>query len=255
MKLKNKTILITGGATGIGFGFARNLAEQGNQVIITGRRIEKLQEAQKLIPGLQYFACDVSDPDAIDELFNTLKDKGIVLDVVFNNAGVLELWDIKTENMTSGELFTKINTNLSGPVAITQRFIRQAKPLNQSFIINISTEAAIMPVPILPLYSSSKAGLSVFTKCLRLQLKDTNFHVIEIVPPATKSKMTTEDMKNTTRLADPAVFSLQVIKQIEAGKLYYAPSTNAKLMAFIRRLFPKAGLRVIDALSRRQLLG
>lgn len=255
MKLENKTILITGGATGIGFGFAQNLVKQGNQVVITGRRADKLKEAQIAVPGLLYFVCDVSDPTAVDKLFAQLKNQDIVLDVVFNNAGVLELWDIIKETITSKDIYTKINTNLTGPIAITQNFIRQANHQKDNYIINLSTEAAIMPVPIMPLYSSSKAGLSAFTHALRIQLRDTNFHVIEIVPPATKSKMTTEDMKNTTKLADPLVFSLAVIRKIEAGKLYYAPSANAKLLTFIRRVFPHSGLKLIDKLSRKQLLG
>jgi len=255
MQLQNKTVLVTGGATGIGYGLAQNLAALGNQVIITGRRIDKLQAAQQAIPGLLYFACDVSDPAAIDDLFRHLDQQGIVLDVIFNNAGVLELWDIPGQSIASTDIFTKINTNLSGPIAITQHFIRQADPQKDNYIVNITTEAAIMPVPILPLYSSSKTGLSVFTRSLRAQLKATNFHVIEIIPPATESKMTTEDMKNTTKLADPGTFALKVIRQIEAGKLYYAPSANAKLLTFIRRVFPNAGINLIDTLSRRQLLG
>ena len=255
MQLSNKTILITGGATGIGFGFAQNLIEKGNRVIISGRRLDKLQEAQNALPGLLYFACDVSDPDAIDELFVKLKDEGIILDVVFNNAGVLELWDIQTQTIASKDVFTKINTNLSGPIAITQKFIRQANSDTDNYIVNISTEAAIMPIPIMPLYSSSKAGLNAFTLSLRTQLKNSKFHVVEIVPQATESKMTTVDMKNTTKLADPKIFAKQVIRKIEEGKLYYAPSSNAKLLTIIRRVFPNSGLKLIDKMSRKEVLG
>lgn len=255
MKFINKTILITGGATGIGFGFAQNLAEQGNKIIITGRREEKLREAQIKIPSLLYFVCDVSDPESIDALFQKLKDQGIVLDVVFNNAGVLELWDIKSQNIPSRDIFTKISTNLTGPIAITQNFILQADHHRENYIINISTEAAIMPIPIMPLYSSSKAGLSAFTSSLRIQLKDTSFRVAEVVPPATESKMTMEDMKNTTKLANPKTFALQTIRAIENGKLYYAPSLNAKLLTFMRRYFPDLGLSLVDKLSRKQVMG
>lgn len=255
MKFTNKTILITGGATGIGFGFARNLAEKGNKVIITGRREGKLREAQMEIPSLLYFVCDVSDPQEIDNLFQKLKDQDIILDVIFNNAGVLELWDIQTQNIPSKDIFEKINTNLSGPIVLTQNFIMQADQGKENYIINMSSEAAIMPIPIMPLYSSSKAGLNAFTKSLNLQLKGTKFHVVEIVPPATESKMTTEDMKNTTKLANPKTFALQTIKAIESGQIYYAPSLNAKILTFLRRAFPDSGLNLVDKLSRKQVLG
>jgi uncharacterized oxidoreductase len=255
MEFRSKTILITGGATGIGFGFAQKLVSQGNQVIITGRRMDKLKEAQAKLPSLLYFQCDVSDPDSIDRLFEELKNKKLTLDVVFNNAGVLEVWDVASQHVSSKDLFAKINANLTGPIAISQHFIRQAGIDRENYIINISSEAAIMPVPILPLYSASKTGLSVFTHALRVQLKNLNFKVIEVIPPATETKMTTSDMKNTTKLADPNVFAAQVIRQIESGKLYYAPSGNAKALVFLRRAMPGLGLQIVDSVSRKQLMG
>jgi len=255
MQFTNKTILITGGATGIGFALAQVLAKQNNKVIITGRRLDKLKEAESLIPGLQYYQGDVSEPASIDSLFAQLKQQGLVLDVVFNNAGVLEIWNILEQTIPTADLFTKISTNLTGPIAVTQSFIRQADHRKKNYIINITTEAAIMPIPILPLYSSSKAGLSAFTKALRIQLRHSNFSVVEIVPPAVESKMTTEDINNSTKLVQPSVFARQVIEKIEAGKLEFAPSSNARSLKIIRRFFPKAGLRMIDKMSRKQLLG
>src|SRR5258708_11716261 len=254
MQLTNKTILITGGATGIGFALAKVLAKQNNKVIITGRRLDKLKEAHELVPALQYYQADVSDPASIDSLFSQVKDEGMVLDVVFNNAGVLEIWDIFGQTIPTADLFTKISTNLTGPIAITQSFIRQADHRKKNYIINITTEAAIMPFPILPLYSSSKAGLSVFTKALRIKLQHRIFVVVEIVPPAVESKMTTEDMNNSTKLVQPSVFAHQVIAKIEAGKLEFAPSSNARSLHMIRRFFPKAGLKMIDKMSRKQIL-
>jgi uncharacterized oxidoreductase len=255
MQLTNKTILITGGATGIGFALARALANRNNKVIITGRRLDRLKEAQKLVPALEYYQSDVSDPASIDALFIKLKHQGLCLDVVFNNAGVLEIWDILEQTIPTADLFTKISTNLSGPIAVTQAFIRQADHRKMNYIVNITTEAAIMPVPILPLYSSSKAGLSAFTKILRIQLKDRDFAVVEIVPPAVESKMTTEDMNNSTKLVLPEVFAQQVIAKIEAGKLEFAPSSNAWSLTMIRRFLPKTGLKMIDKISRKQILG
>ena len=255
MEFRNKTILITGGASGIGFGFAQKLVAKGNTVVIVGRSLDKLKEAHEKIPSLIFLQCDVSDPGSIDKLFEELKVKEIVLDVVFNNAGVLEVWDIANQVISSADLFTKINTNLTGPIAISQHFIRQANTNKDNYIINISSEAAIMPVPILPLYTSSKAGLSVFTHALRMQLKNTSFKVVEIIPPATETKMTTSDMNNTTKLANPNVFAAQVIKQLEAGKRYYAPSGNAKLLVFLRRMLPALGLEIVHKVSKKQLLG
>jgi len=253
MKLTNKTILITGGGTGIGLALAAALEEQNNTVIITGRRLDKLKAAAKKIPALQFFQCDVTDPASIDILFQHLKQKNIVLDVVFNNAGVIELWDIAHETITSNDIFTKINTNLTGPICLTQNFIRQANTDNKNYIINITSQAAIMPVPIMPLYSTSKAGLSVFTQILRQQLKGSNFKVVEIIPPATETSMTTQDIKNTTKLMETGYIAGKILETVEKGKGEYAPGSNVVILRILRRFFPKAGLSLIDKLSRKQI--
>jgi len=254
MRLANKTILITGGATGIGFATAKALSLE-NCIIVAGRNRRHLEEAQKVIPSLITYTCDVSDPVSVDLVFAKIKDRGLVPDVVINNAAVIEIWDILNQSISSADIFTKINTNLAGPIAIIQNFIRQADQGKLNYIVNLTTEAAIMPVPILPLYSSSKAGLSAFTKSLRVQLKRSNFKIIEIIPPAVETKMTTEDLKNTAKLASPSDFALNMIKSIESGKLEYSPSGNAILLNLIRRFLPKSGLRLIDKISRKQLLG
>ena len=255
MKLINKTILITGGGAGIGLALTTVLAKQNNNVIITGRSLDKLQEAKKLIPSIRIFQSDVADPASIDLLFEQLKQQGIVLDMLFNNAGVIEVWDIANQFLPTETIFNKLNTNLAGPISITQHFIRQANRDKENYIVNISSEGAIMPVPILPLYSSSKAGLSAFTQALRMQLAKSKFKVIEIIPPAVETKMTTEDLNNTTKLVKPDHFAQNVVKKIEAGKMEYAPSPNATLLRLIRRFFPKSGLKLIDRESRKQLLG
>jgi len=255
MTLNNRTILITGGTSGIGLAYAKLLVKQNNHVIITGRDAVKLDQAQQEVPQVKIIQTDVSSPEDIDTLFRSLQEQGIVLDVLFNNAGVIEVWDINREPLTPAVIFSKLNTNLAGPVAMADRFIRQADKNKENYIINTTSEAAIMPVPILPLYSTSKAGLSVFTKALRMQLKNTHFHVVEIIPPAVETRMTTEDLKNTTKLMQPIDFAHKVIKNVEAGRLEYAPSANARVLKFLRRVMPVMGLGLVDKMSRKQLLG
>jgi hypothetical protein len=67
--------------------------------------------------------------------------------------------------------------------------------------------------------------------------------------------MTTVDMKNTTKLVNPQDFAKEIVSNIEAGKLNYAPSSNAIILKFLRRFLPSYGIRIIDKVSRKQLLG
>jgi uncharacterized oxidoreductase len=253
MDFTNKTVLLTGGGTGIGLALAQLLVQRRNRVIIIGRRLDKLQEAQQLVPDLQIFQCDVAQPEAIDALFATLHTQGIVLDALVNNAAVLEMWDILKQTIPSAEIFNRLSINLAGPICLTQCFIRQADLKRKNYIINVTTEAAIMPVPILPLYSASKTGLSVFTQSLRVQLKNYPFVVIEVMPPPVESRMTTQDLRNSGPLVQAADFAAGLVKKIDAGKLYYAPGASAWQLRLIRRLAPNRGLHLVDKLSRQLL--
>lgn len=251
--LKNKTILITGGGSGIGESLTKQLSKI-NKVIICGRNEDKLKKVATENDNVTYFVADVTNPLEIDGLFEQFSATGIVLDVLFNNAGVVELWDITTAKFSSAEIFSKVNTNFTGAVCIVKNFYNQANHSVENYIVNITSEVAIMPVPVLSLYSSSKSGLSVFTKSLRLQLKNSKFKVVEILPPAVETKMTTQDLNNTSKLEKPDVFAENVIKNINNGKLEYAPGSNAFQLNLIRRFFPKSGLKLIDKLSRKQLI-
>ncbi len=251
--LKNKTILITGGGSGIGESLTKLLSKT-NKVIICGRNEDKLKKVATENDNVTYFVVDVTNPIEIDGLFEKFSAKGVVLDVLFNNAGVVELWEIKNTTLSSNQIFSKINTNFTGAVCMVQKFFSQANAGVENYIINITSEVAIMPIPLLPLYSASKSGLSVFTKALRLQLQNSKFKVVEILPPAVETKMTTQDLNNTSKLENPDVFAENVIKNINNGKLEYAPGSNAFQLSLIRRFFPKAGLKLIDKLSRKQLI-
>jgi uncharacterized oxidoreductase len=250
--LQNNTILITGGGSGIGEALALQLADD-NHIIICGRNEEKLKKVSAKHKNISYEVSDVSDYNSIDQLFVRIKEKGLVLDVLINNAGVVERWELDKNRLTSKQIFEKANTNFSGAIAITQSFIHQANKSVENLIINNTSEVALMPVPVLPLYSASKAGFSVFTKALRVQLKHTKFKVIELLTPGTDTEMP-KSLNNLEKLISPADFAKGVIKQIKKGKIEYAPGSNVPILKLFRRFAPDTGIHLIDKMSRKQLL-
>src|SRR5438309_1289264 len=94
MRLKGKTILITGGTSGIGLELARRLIERGNTVAVTGRERRKLDEARRALPELHTFESDVSDPLAIASLHARVLVELPTLDVLVNNAGIMRNLDL-----------------------------------------------------------------------------------------------------------------------------------------------------------------
>ena len=250
--LKGKTILITGGGSGIGEELAYILSKD-NKIIICGRSEDKLQKVIAASKNVSYYVCDVSVAGEIDSLFERIKKDGITLDVLFNNAGVVEQWNISKMVMSSSQIFEKVNTNLSGAIAITQKFISQANKGSTSLIVNVTSSIAVMPFPILPLYSASKSGLSVFTKMLRQQLKGTNFKVVEILP----SQVETELPKRsgfTTKGTNLQDFARKTINAINKGKTEYSPDPNLMFLKLLNRLLPNGTLvNLADKISGKIL--
>lgn len=251
MKLSNKAILITGGGKGIGRELALALAKS-NKVVICGRNVESLKATASLSGNISYYMCDVSQASQIDALYQELAENKVGLDVLFNNAGVVELWDIKTSGFSSHEIFERMNTNLSGAVAVCNGFLKQANQRRENLIVNVTSELALFPIPILPLYSTTKAGLRVFTRALRQQLKNTSFRVVEILPPAVDTDMPRQ-MGNKGKMLNPQKFAADVIAKIESGKLEYAPGPNVPLLKFFNRFFSGFGLGFIDQMSRKAM--
>lgn len=247
--LTNKSILITGGGSGIGEALATLLAKD-NRVIICGRNEDKLKKVASTSKTISYYVVDISAPNQIDNLFKKIADDKIILDVLFNNAGVVEHWDIAKTKFSSQQIFDKINTNLSGAIAVTQQFISQANKSENNLIVNTTSSIAVFPFPILALYSTSKAGLSVFTKVLRQQLKGTKFSVVEILPSQVETEMP-KQIGSTAKGENPIDFAKSVIKSIENGHSEYAPDFNILVLKFFNKFLPKTGLNLFDKISRK----
>lgn len=99
--LKYKTILITGGDSGIGEALVANLSKN-NKLIICGRNESRSQKVATANKNVSCYVADISVPNRIDELFQKFSADGIVLDVLINNAGVVEQWDITKTVLSSG---------------------------------------------------------------------------------------------------------------------------------------------------------
>ncbi len=189
METKNNTILITGGATGIGFSLAETLINAGNKVIICGRREDKLKEAKDKLPQIQVKVCDVSRKEERESLFNWVRDNFKDLNVLINNAGILRMINLKkgTQDLFAGE--SEIETNLVAPIHLSAYFIPLLLKKKESAIFNVSSGLAFVPLASMPVYCATKAAVHSFTVSLRYQLRDTSIKVFEIAPPMTDTEL------------------------------------------------------------------
>ena len=189
MKTNNNTILITGGATGIGLALADIFIQGGNNVIICGRRQEKLLEAQSRFPEIHTNVCDVSDLSNRQALFAWVTGKFPGLNILVNNAAIQKQIDF-TKGMDQqlvGE--NEIAINFSAPVELSALFIPHLMKQEEAAIVNVSSGLGFVPLAIMPVYCATKAALHSFSWSLRHQLCKTSIKVFEVIPPTVDTEL------------------------------------------------------------------
>jgi uncharacterized oxidoreductase len=223
MKLLNNKILITGGATGIGFALAERFVQENNDVIICGRRETALKEAADKLPSLITKVCDLSVAEERQRLFNWISKEHGDLNVLVNNAGIQQWMSIADENFYQ-RAKEEITINIEAPIHLVSLF--QNLP-SLDTIINVTSGLSFAPLTKTPVYSAIKAFFHSFTISLRHLLKAKNIEVIELIPPALNTDL---GGKGVHDFAPPVSgFIESAFKQLKEGKteIVYGMSETA----------------------------
>ncbi len=189
MELKNSTVLITGGTSGIGLEFVKQLTAQEANIIVTGRNLDKLNETKNQFPKISIFQSDVSNPKDIEKLYNSVTQQFPELNIIINNAGIMCNISLQDTNLNLESITQEVETNLSGVIRMNHQFIPFLKTKTAAAILNVSSGLAFLPFPLSPVYSATKAGIHAYSKVLRLQLKNTNVKIFELAPPLTDTTL------------------------------------------------------------------
>jgi uncharacterized oxidoreductase len=249
MKLTGRTILITGGSAGIGLAFALKFLELGNEVIVTGRRQSVLNQVNSKYPKLHTIQSDVADPAQIAALAARVKSDFPKLDVLMNNAGIMLYKNLRAPAAEFAGLMAEVNINVGGVITTTSAFI-DILSANKGTVINVSSGLAFVPLPAAPIYSATKAAIHSYTQSLRFQLEGTGVEVIELMPPAVKTDMTTELAEGGGTVISTDELVKQSFALLKAGTLEIRPG-QSKQLAFLRRLAPNFINRQLWKLSKK----
>ncbi|HEY5371592.1 MAG TPA: SDR family NAD(P)-dependent oxidoreductase [Hanamia sp.] len=239
MNLKDNTILITGGTSGFGLEFTKQLLGLGNTVIITGRNQVKLDQTKNQFPKVNTFQSDVSDPKAIIELYQKVITQFPNLNILINNAGEMRKINLNDTSIDLENITKEIDINLSGPIRMIQQFLPHLKAQKKSAIMNVTSGLALIPFPISPIYGATKSGLRSYTKSLRIQLKNTSIKVFELVAPSAKTPLNDKFANDvdSKSLIDADKLVAIAIKGLEKDKLEIYPGL-ANIIKIVSRIAP-----------------
>jgi uncharacterized oxidoreductase len=180
MKLTHNKILITGGASGIGFGLAQRFMQEGNTVIVCGRREAVLQQAATALPGLITRSCDLAVAEEREALCAWISAEHADLNVLVNNAG-MQQWMNPADKDFYARARSEIAVNIEAPIHLTSLFLGLP---SLTTIMNVTSGLSFVPLTKVPVYSATKAFFHSFTLSLRHLLQTRGVEVIEIIPPA-----------------------------------------------------------------------
>ena len=234
MKLSGHTVLITGGASGIGRAFAERFIKAGSTVIVCGRRESRLQEFKEQFPEAHTRVCDLTKESDRVDLFEWVIHEHPEVNVLVNNAGIQQRFNIlQSDAKTEWDYFSReLASNIEAPIQLTMLFAPYLAKKGHSAIINVSSGLAFTPMAIAPIYSATKAALHSFTVSLRLQLADTPITVIEVAPPAVNTDLGGVGLH--TFGADVNEFADYIFKGIEEGKLEVGFGSSEKALRLSR---------------------
>lgn len=237
-----KTILITGSTSGFGAATAQRFAAEGWQLVLTGRRLERLEQLQQQLGSAvrQIIQLDVRDRDQVFERLSPLED----IDLLLNNAGLalgLEpSWDVNLDDWD-----TMVDTNIKGVLYCTRAVLPQMVARNSGHIITIGSTAGSWPYPGGNTYGGTKAFVQQFSRNLRADLLGKRVRITNIAPGMAESEFSEVRFKGDKQKAD----------QVYRGTEPLRPENIAEMVWWVANLPSHVNINAIEAMSIDQSWG
>lgn len=242
MQLNGNTILITGGASGIGLALARAFAQQeGNTVIICGRDQQKLDTVGNQNPGITALHCDITKDSEQQQLLETVTSKYPNVNILINNAGIQHNYNFPDMRSHLDLIIDEINTNLLAQIKLTDRFLPTLLHQQSAAIVNVTSALAVVPKQSAPVYCATKAAMHNFSKALRYQLETTSVKVFEIIPALVDTAMTEGRGKGKI---SPEALAVEALRGIRSDN-YEIRIEKTKLLLTLHRWLPSVAERII----------
>ncbi|MBC8506241.1 MAG: SDR family oxidoreductase [Anaerolineales bacterium] len=247
--IEKQTVLITGATSGIGAAYARRLAEDGFNLIITGRREAKIQALADELS--QTHGCEVevvilelSNPKEVDDLVESIKDRSI--NMLINNAGFGTTKFFHEESLEIQEKM--VSAHILAHMKIVHALLPEMIKKGAGAIINVSSMGAFLPSPKTATYSGTKAFLRAWTECLHMDLEGTGVQVQVVCPGLTKTDMHIRLGIPEEAVVDwgpfqwisPKTVVESSLRSLKKKKVVCIPDRSTKMQLFMRQITPES---------------
>jgi uncharacterized protein len=254
-----ETVLITGASSGIGRELARLFAGAGSDLVLVARREDRLRElAQELSSKYgvktRILPKDLILPAAAAEIETELRNAGIAVDVLVNNAGFGALGaftDLKLERQT-----TMLQVNVLALTELTRRFLPGMVARRKGGVLNVASAAAFQPGPMMSVYYASKAYVLHFSEGIFEELAGTGVTVTCLCPGPTETEFGADSHMDVSLAFRMGAMSAEQVARagyngFRKGKAVVLPGLRNKLVAFSVRTGPRSVVRKIAKLLHR----
>ncbi len=246
MNIKGKLALVTGGSAGIGRELALQLVQKGAKVIIVGRDTARGEAiCTNSRDQMVFLRADLSQFSEQQRLVQVVAERYPDLAILINNAGVqVNLPESGIGDAGLGaDLHSEISLNLVAPVTLALGLMPGLARQPSAVIVNISSGLALAPMRAAPVYSATKAGLSMFSRGLRYRCEDAapTIRVVDVIVPTVDTEMSRE--RSIAKMS-PADAAKAVIRGIADDKEQVWVA-RAKLLRILHRINPRLVYRML----------
>jgi NAD(P)-dependent dehydrogenase (short-subunit alcohol dehydrogenase family) len=266
--LRDKVVLITGGSRGLGLVMAREFAREGARLAICARDPEELERARAELTGsgarVLAVPCDVTERAQVNELVNVVRDHYGRVDVLVNNAGVIQVGPI--EVMTIEDFDEAMRTHFWGPLYATLAVLPEMRKRREGRIVNITSIGGKISVPHLVPYSASKFAHVGLSEGLRAELQKDGVLVTTVCPGLMRTGSPRNAYFKGQHRAEYAWFSIsdalpvssmqaeraarQIIAACKRGDAELTLSVQAQLAVLFHGLFPGLTADLLGLVNR-----
>ncbi|MBA3723596.1 MAG: SDR family oxidoreductase [Candidatus Levybacteria bacterium] len=242
----NKTVLITGASSGIGYGLAVIFVANNYNIVMVAKDQNKLEAAAATLKSntntIITLAADLALAHAPDEVFKTLQSKNITIDILINNAGFAS-YGLFTENDLKDEL-AELQVNIVTLTHLTKLYARDMLTRKSGRILNVASTAAFLPGPLMAVYYASKAYVLSFSEALAEEMRGTGVTVSALCPGPTDTGFVKRAHLERSKLFQGENMQASEVAEIAyngllAGRAVIIPGLQNKFLTSVIKFVPR----------------